>query len=485
MPDCTVVVIAYNDAARLPRAVRSVLDQTLRNLQVIIVDDGSTDHTPDVVAELCAQDHRVRAIRRPINSGGCGAPRNDGLAAVTTPYVMFLDSDDTLPPHACKSLLMEIERTRSDFVTGQMARLHEGSGRRHLYYPHLYRRRTLNGVREDPEMFLDSFATNKLYRAGFLRRHRLWFDEDVHFEDHVFSARLLCATRRFAVVPWVVYEWRRAAERPGTRTSISRSVREMDNVRHRLRAARLSDAVLRETGHADLLPARHHRFLRQDLRVYLTPLPALDRVWVKEFAALVRPYLEEIRAVDPDVFDRVDPMTKVCAHLIMADRVEELEVAARSLGGAAPRRVVRENGRTYWGTTPEPGMDITRLRMAELPFTASRLRHEITEMSVTGTTLTLSLRTYDPFGVLDRNPGCALELRLRGLRVRLAPHRRDDALHSEASVDLAATVPNAWGSPAATTRSSPPSARTAARPVTACSSPPRHRRSRSRSPATR
>src|SRR5690606_19820956 len=267
MPDCTVVVIAYNDAARLPRAVRSVLDQTLRNLQVIIVDDGSTDHTPDVVAELCAQDHRVRAIRRPINSGGCGAPRNDGLAAVTTPYVMFLDSDDTLPPHACKSLLMEIERTRSDCVTGQMARLHEGSGRRHLYYPHLYRRRTLNGVREDPEMFLDSFATNKLYRAGFLRRHRLWFDEDVHFEDHVFSARLLCATRRFAVVPWVVYEWRRAAERPGTRTSISRSVREMDNVRHRLRAARLSDAVLRETGHADLLPARHHRFLRQDLRV--------------------------------------------------------------------------------------------------------------------------------------------------------------------------------------------------------------------------
>ena len=85
----------------------------------------------------------TRRLPPPINSGGCGAPRNDGLAAVTTPYVMFLDSDDTLPPHACKSLLMEIERTGSDFVTGQMARLHEGSGRRHLYYPHLYRRRIL------------------------------------------------------------------------------------------------------------------------------------------------------------------------------------------------------------------------------------------------------------------------------------------------------------------------------------------------------
>ncbi|MEV5499705.1 glycosyltransferase family 2 protein, partial [Nonomuraea fuscirosea] len=108
MPDCTVVVITYNDAARLPRAVRSVLGQSLRDLEVIIADDASTDGTPEVARRLEQADPRVRYLRRPVNSGGCGAPRNDGIDAAASPYVMFLDSDDELPRHACKSLLAEI-----------------------------------------------------------------------------------------------------------------------------------------------------------------------------------------------------------------------------------------------------------------------------------------------------------------------------------------------------------------------------------------
>ncbi|MFD0655760.1 glycosyltransferase family 2 protein [Thermocatellispora tengchongensis] len=446
-----MVVITYNDAGRLPRAVRSVLGQSLRNLEVIVVDDASTDRTPEVVAALCREDPRVRSIRRDVNSGGCGAPRNDGLAATTTPYVMFLDSDDRLPRHACKSMLMEIERTGADFVTGQVARLYEATGKKRFYFPSLYRRRTINGIREDPEMFLDTFATNKLYRAGFLRRHNLWFREDIHFEDHVFSAKLFCATRRFAVVPWVVYDWHRAVERPGTRTSISLSVKEMDNVRQRVLAARLSDQVLRDTGHADLLPERHHRFLRQDLRVYLNPLPARDRVWVKEFASIVRPYLTEIIGTDPDVFQRVDPIIRVCCHSILTDQIEELEVAARSLNGprAAPRRVLRVDGKTYWGGTAEPMLDITGLRLAELPFSASALRHEVVEATASGSVLTLAVHTYDPFGVLERTPGWRAELRLRGHRVRLAPRRRledgEGIWESEVAIDLAAATPGPLG----------------------------------------
>ncbi|NUR93565.1 MAG: glycosyltransferase family 2 protein, partial [Nonomuraea sp.] len=157
MPDCTVVVISYNDAARLPRAVRSVLRQSLRDLEVIIADDASTDATPEVAARLVASDPRVRYLRRESNSGGCGAPRNDGIDAASAPYVMFLDSDDELPKHACKSLLAEIERTGADFVSGQISRLFESTGRLHPYYPTLFaRRRVIEGIREEPEMFLDS-----------------------------------------------------------------------------------------------------------------------------------------------------------------------------------------------------------------------------------------------------------------------------------------------------------------------------------------
>ena len=433
----SVVVISYNDAERLVRAVRSVLRQSLRSLEVIVVDDASTDGTADAVAAI--GDPRVRYVRRPVNSGGCGAPRNDGLGQIRAPYVMFLDSDDELPRHACKSLLTEIERTGADFVTGQVTRLYEETGRTRRYYPELYRRRVLNGIREDPEMFLDCFSTNKLYRADFLRREGLWFREDLHYEDHLWSARLFCAARRFAVVPWVVYLWHRAPEDGRYRTSISRGLRDLDNVAHRVRMAELCDRHLESAGFADLLAARQRRFLRQDLRVYLNEaVPSASRQWLDGFRRIAGPYLAGLR---PEAYHGIDPIVRVCCHLIVHGTAEELREAARSLTGprVPPRRAVRLGGRTYWGETPAPGLDITDCHMAELPFSASRLRHEIERLTTFGGRVELTIRTYDPFGVLD---GLAEDLRVhlavRTLRVPLTPQRQPDGTYlARAEVDLA------------------------------------------------
>ncbi|MFI6320701.1 CDP-glycerol:glycerophosphate glycerophosphotransferase [Nonomuraea sp. NPDC050556] len=415
MPRCTVVVITFNDATRLPRAVRSVLGQTLRDLEVVIVDDASTDGTERVAAELVRADPRVHYLRRERNSGGCGAPRNDGIDAAVSPYIMFLDSDDELPRHACKSLLTEIERTGAEFVSGQISRLYEETGRLERYYPWLFAgRRVVEGIREEPELFLDGFATNKLFSVDFLRRHVLRFPEDIHYEDHVFSAELYAAATRFAVVPWVVYHWYRAPED----TSISLSIKEMANVRHRVAAAEISDRILRDHGMGDLVPDRQHRFLRQDLRVYLNPLPGRDLVWAKEFASVARPYLEQIPA---EVIDRTEPMVKVCCHLILDERIDDLLVAARSLSGpkAPPRAALQHEGRTYWGTTLDPGMDITALHLAELPYTASRLRHEITEIAADGEAVTMTVHTYDPFCALP--PEWKATFRYGSRRIPITP----------------------------------------------------------------
>ncbi|MYR61075.1 glycosyltransferase, partial [Streptomyces sp. SID625] len=105
-PDVSVVVIVYNDEERLSTAVGSVLEQTLRNVEVIIADDCSTDGS-FAVAQALAAAHpgKVRAIRLPENSGGCGEPRNQGVKAARGRYVMFLDSDDTLERNACRNMV--------------------------------------------------------------------------------------------------------------------------------------------------------------------------------------------------------------------------------------------------------------------------------------------------------------------------------------------------------------------------------------------
>ena len=92
-PLVSIVIPSRNRCNLLPRAVRSVLNQTYRNIEVIIVDDASTDGTPRAIRELSEQDQRVRGLRNDQPLGG-GAARNVGIQAARVKYIAFLDDDD-------------------------------------------------------------------------------------------------------------------------------------------------------------------------------------------------------------------------------------------------------------------------------------------------------------------------------------------------------------------------------------------------------
>jgi GT2 family glycosyltransferase len=90
MPRVSVIILTRNRAHMLPTAIDSVLAQTYRDIELVIVDDASTDHTPDVVARYA---ERVRYVRKPVNEGEA-AGRNTGLHASTGDFIAFLDDDD-------------------------------------------------------------------------------------------------------------------------------------------------------------------------------------------------------------------------------------------------------------------------------------------------------------------------------------------------------------------------------------------------------
>jgi glycosyltransferase involved in cell wall biosynthesis len=94
-PLVSVVMGAYNQERHLPEAIDSILAQTYTNREVIVVDDASTDRTPDV---LRGYGERIRVVRRAANSGGCQVPRNDGIRSSHGQYVAFLDHDDAWYP---------------------------------------------------------------------------------------------------------------------------------------------------------------------------------------------------------------------------------------------------------------------------------------------------------------------------------------------------------------------------------------------------
>ena len=118
----SVVLIVFNDKDRLGRAIQSALSQQGPVVDVIVVDDASTDGTAEVAAEWVLRDPRVRVVTRASNSGGCGSPRNDGLDAAKGEFVMFLDSDDELEPGAVARLVAAAERSGVDVVIGRTER---------------------------------------------------------------------------------------------------------------------------------------------------------------------------------------------------------------------------------------------------------------------------------------------------------------------------------------------------------------------------
>ncbi|MGW2637198.1 glycosyltransferase family 2 protein [Streptomyces sp. NPDC001348] len=297
-PHVGVVVIGYNDAAHVRDAVRSALAQGPAVHEVLAVDDCSTDGSPAALARLAAGEPRLRVLRRAVNSGGCGSPRNTGLDAVTAPYVMFLDSDDVLPPGAVDALLAAATGADAEVASGLCVRRELPSGLEQPWQAPLYRAHAvLAHPSRLPRLVHDTLCVNKLYRTGFLREHGIRFPEGRFlYEDFVFTARVLAAGPRIALVPDPVYVWH--VRRSAGRLSLSLDRAGIDNWRARTRACALAYDILLGAGQKELARAARAKFLDHELRMYARELPDRDARYRCAWWAHTREYLGAYDAAD-------------------------------------------------------------------------------------------------------------------------------------------------------------------------------------------
>ena len=121
-PRISVIVPIYNAASTLRAAVQSILTQDIAGLEVLLVDDGSTDATPGLCHDLALRDDRIQVITQK-NAGICAA-RNRGLSVAEGMYVTFCDDDDLLLPGALALLLQKAEDTGADIVRADYELIH-------------------------------------------------------------------------------------------------------------------------------------------------------------------------------------------------------------------------------------------------------------------------------------------------------------------------------------------------------------------------
>ena len=215
MARISVVIPVYKVEAYLKRCVDSVLAQTLQDLQIILVDDGSPDNCPRMCDDYARQDSRIRVIHK--ENGGLASARNAGMKIATGKWLFFLDSDDWLEPDGLESLCNVGEQHQVDFVRYRAIRsgwpgmephapcmvelvreLHEGLYDRKAIIEEVYPRLI---VTSQLTMGAVVGAWGSLYNLDFLRKNGLAFYEEVKFsEDLVFSARVVRAAKCFYFV---------------------------------------------------------------------------------------------------------------------------------------------------------------------------------------------------------------------------------------------------------------------------------------------
>ena len=220
----SVIVPVYNVEDYLPKCIDSILSQRYQNLEIILVNDGSTDHSLEICKEYAGKDDRIVLISK--LNGGLSSARNAALDVCKGDYIAFVDSDDWILPDMFSSMLEACKNADADLAICGIGTEHPPIIKK---YPVASKKKVL-GTEELMFSYLTAadvrqVVWNKLYRAHFFERHR--FKEGVIYEDAFIMHELLSQCRRAVFVDDCFYI---QLIRPGSITQSKFSQKNLDAV---------------------------------------------------------------------------------------------------------------------------------------------------------------------------------------------------------------------------------------------------------------
>ena len=183
MKDISIIVPIYNAEKYINKCIDSILNQTKKELEIILINDGSTDNTESIIKSY--KDKRIVYFKN--TNHGIGYTRNYGISKSTGKYIMFLDSDDYLEKTACEKLFNKIEKDKLDIVMcdfykdyeTNIEEIHTGSFNN-------------SNLKDNPDIITEYLSPwAKLYSSKLLKDNKIKFVEDLKYEDAPFVIETL------------------------------------------------------------------------------------------------------------------------------------------------------------------------------------------------------------------------------------------------------------------------------------------------------
>jgi glycosyltransferase involved in cell wall biosynthesis len=227
LPKVTIVVPVYNVERYLGLCLQSICAQNYKNLEVILVIDGSTDNSLAIARKFQAKlDLHILEQE----NSGLSAARNAGVRAIEkTDYLMFLDSDDALAPQALHSMVNQVLKTGSDFVVGDTTRMKGVTRLKRRDTRAVFAKGTISSTTllEQPQAIQDVTAWNRLFDFKFYQSNQFSFPEGMFFEDMALMTKAYVRAAKFDILAQTVYLWR-------VRTEGDKSITQQTNDEQKL-----------------------------------------------------------------------------------------------------------------------------------------------------------------------------------------------------------------------------------------------------------
>ncbi|MDO4475320.1 MAG: CDP-glycerol glycerophosphotransferase family protein [Lachnospiraceae bacterium] len=309
----SVIIAAYNAEKYVAETLDSVLGQTLDDYEVIVVNDGSSDGTKEILDEYGSRSDRMTVIHK--ENGGPSQARNTGLDIAKGEFVFFFDADDILDVNALEWMYDRAQEQKADLV---IARYDVFNELRTIPITNINGLTAKDEIeRFDPQILWTFSLCNKLFRRSVIEEHGLRLPPISYSEDGVFVMRYVYACARITGLPQVIFHYRRLFNGDSSSITATVSLKKIQDytTAHNMILEAAEEAVLRENRgkYTDLAQAKREdiqirEYIDEIIRKELTVL--VDQFYVKfwkldeETVRVIREELDE-KLARMDVYNAV------------------------------------------------------------------------------------------------------------------------------------------------------------------------------------
>ena len=183
--DISIIVPIYNAEKYLNKCIDSIINQTKKELEIILINDGSTDNSETIIKKY--DDKRIKYFKN--KNQGIGKTRNFGIDKATGKYIMFLDSDDFLELNACEKMYEKAEKEKLDIVVCDYYRYFDNGTKEEVKLPDFKN----SSLKDDPNIISEHLSPwAKIYKTDLIKKNNIKFVEKLKYEDAPFVIEALC-----------------------------------------------------------------------------------------------------------------------------------------------------------------------------------------------------------------------------------------------------------------------------------------------------